>query len=167
MAHCLHIPLFVEDFACFCKSSYIILPMHPIPTSTLWAGGFIYHPFRKKVLLHLRDHNTTYNPGKYAFFWGTAENGETARQCCSREWEEELGLLISPKKLSPLKEYILPSGVIRSSFYLTLPLDMADIEVMEWSWARWVWFDELELIPCAKQCYQDLMFFREILSHQK
>lgn len=34
----------------------------------LWAGGFIYHPFKKKVLMHLRDHNTEYNPGKLAFF---------------------------------------------------------------------------------------------------
>ena len=44
------------------------MPMNLKNSQSLWAGGFIYHPFKKKILLHLRDYNTEYNPGKYAFF---------------------------------------------------------------------------------------------------
>ena len=153
----------MEDFSCLPIFFYIILPMQWIRTSILWAGGFIYHPFKKKVLLHLRDHNTEHNPGKYAFFWGTAEGVETARQCCVREWEEEFWIRVSAKALSPLTEYMLSNGVIRSSFYLTLPLDMRDVEIMEGAGARWIGFDELHDLPCTKYCTQDLWFFQELL----
>lgn len=135
-------------------------------SQSLWAGGFIYHPFKKKVLLHLRDYNTEHNPGKYAFFGGTAEGIETARQCCVREWEEEFGIRVSTKELSPLTEYTLSNGVTRSSFYLTLPLDMSQVEIMEGTGARWIGLDKLTDFPLSKNCYQDLLFFQELLTHK-
>lgn len=57
--------------------------------NTFWAGGFIYNPRTRKVLLHKRDGNTKYNPHKWSFFGGTQEGTETPEQTFVREFKEE------------------------------------------------------------------------------
>ncbi len=44
-----------------------------------YAGGFLYNPKIKAVLLHKRDDKTTFNPNKWAFFGGLNEPGETPK----------------------------------------------------------------------------------------
>lgn len=74
--------------------------------TTFYAGGFLYNPHRREVLLHLRDGNTSVNPHKWAFFGGTSEGNETPRECCVREWKEELGITVNPEQLIPVCDYL-------------------------------------------------------------
>ena len=57
--------------------------------NTFWAGGFLYNPRTRKVLLHKRDGNTLNNPNKWAFFGGTQEETESPKETFIREFKEE------------------------------------------------------------------------------
>lgn len=69
------------------------------------AGGLLYNSTTREVLLHLRDGHTLVEPNQWALFGGVSEDGETPRQCCVREWKEELGIEVDPTKLIPLVDY--------------------------------------------------------------
>ena len=71
-----------------------------------YAGGFLYNPETKEVLLHKRDGNTDINPHKWAFFGGLSEGDEAPMQTFIREVREELGLSLSDEDVSPLRDYL-------------------------------------------------------------
>lgn len=78
----------------------------PKEKTLFYAGGFLYNPFRREVLLHLRDGKTSVNPNKWAFFGGMSEGEETPEACCVREWKEELGITVNPQRLIPVCDYL-------------------------------------------------------------
>ncbi len=41
-----------------------------------------------KILLHLRDHNTVHNPGRWSLITGRLEKGELINDCVPREFAE-------------------------------------------------------------------------------
>src|SRR5207244_6114350 len=57
-----------------------------------WAGGFLFDAQARKVLLHLRDEQTPFNPIRWAFFGGLNEGNESFGECFIRELHEEIGL---------------------------------------------------------------------------
>ncbi|OGI16250.1 MAG: hypothetical protein A3E38_02765 [Candidatus Moranbacteria bacterium RIFCSPHIGHO2_12_FULL_54_9] len=71
-----------------------------------YAGGFLYNPETRAVLLHLRDGHTEVNPHKWGFFGGESEGKETPEECCIREWKEELAIDVDAQELIPLCDYL-------------------------------------------------------------
>lgn len=70
-----------------------------------YAGGFLYNPATKSVLLHKRDDKAKVNPNQWAFFGGLNEKNETPKQTFARELKEELGIVIPGNKIKPLCDY--------------------------------------------------------------
>src|SRR3989344_2009275 len=70
-----------------------------------YAGGFLYDPATRRVLLQKRDHNTDVNPGKWGFFGGTSERDETPLDCFLRELKEELDIDVPENTVTPLTDY--------------------------------------------------------------
>ena len=62
-----------------------------------------------RFLLQLRDYGTTRYPGRWGFFGGQVEAGETLRQAVVREFEEEAGIAIDPAAPRPLFRFTAPA----------------------------------------------------------
>ena len=73
---------------------------------TFFAGGFLYNPKTKEVLLHKRDDKTDVNPNMWGFFGGSSENDEIPIQTFIREIREELGIELSEGSIIPLCDYL-------------------------------------------------------------
>lgn len=73
---------------------------------TFWAGGFLYNPKTKEVMVHFRDGNTNINPYKWGFFGGSSEENETPVECFIRELEEELSIKFNKEELIPIDSYL-------------------------------------------------------------
>lgn len=73
---------------------------------TFWAGGFLYNPQTKEVMMHFRDGKTNVNPYKWGFFGGSSEENETPAQCFIRELKEELNIAFEPEELISLDSYV-------------------------------------------------------------
>lgn len=69
-----------------------------------------------RVLLQLRDYNTTRFPGCWGFFGGKVEEGETLTDAAVREFREEAGLTLNAASLIP--RYRLTSPGARSNLYI-------------------------------------------------
>ena len=85
-----------------------------------------------RVLLQLRDYNTTRYPGCWGFFGGKVEEGETLRSAAVREFEEEAGVTLDPAALIP--RFRLTSPEARSHLYIfetSLDAAPADIRLGE------------------------------------
>ena len=71
----------------------------------IYVGGFLYNPQTREVLLHKRDGKTDINPNKWAFFGGSAEEGETPLQAFIREMGEELTINLRVDEIKFLCDY--------------------------------------------------------------
>lgn len=69
-----------------------------------------------RVLLQLRDYNTTRYPGKWGFFGGKVEAGEDLATAARREFREEAGVTLDPAVLTP--RYRLSSPEVQSNLYI-------------------------------------------------
>lgn len=103
-----------------------------------------------RVLLQLRDYGTTRYPGRWGFFGGQVEAGETLRQAVVREFEEEAGVAIDPAAPQPLFRFMVPtSGTHLYLFQATLKLTPADIRLGEGAGFAFVGpedFERLDLV---------------------
>src|SRR5438132_13377041 len=70
-----------------------------------WAGGFLFDAAARKVLLHLRDNQTLFNPNRWAFFGGLNDGNESFGECFIRELHEEIGLQVAPHRVTYLRDY--------------------------------------------------------------
>ncbi len=128
--------------------------------TTFYAGGFLYNPKRKEVLLHLRDGNTSVNPHKWGFFGGTSEGNETPRECCSREWKEELGIIVQPKKLIPVCDYLnTDQNTWRHIFMVRSDMPKDHMQLAEGAGLDWIPINKVFESDLTDKTVHDLRFF--------
>lgn len=85
-----------------------------------------------KVLMQLRDENPNIlYPGYWAFFGGTIEPGENARQSAQRELDEEIGYI--PEEIFALSvdRVYVPQEILLYSFYCPLTIHIEEIVLHE------------------------------------
>src|SRR3989338_10388617 len=71
-----------------------------------YAGGFLYNPQIKSVLLHHRDDKTPIHPNQWGFFGGQNEGSESPKECFIRELKEELGVEVWESEVKVLCDYL-------------------------------------------------------------
>lgn len=85
-----------------------------------------------RVLLQLRDYNTTRYPGQWGFFGGKIEEGEDLVTAACREFLEEAGVALDPDALIP--RFRMSSPEVESNLYIfeaSVDLSPADIVLGE------------------------------------
>lgn len=85
-----------------------------------------------RVLLQLRDHNTTRYPGQWGFFGGKVEADEDLSAAALREFYEEAGVTLHPATLIP--RFRMSSPEVQSNLYIfeaNVALAPADISLGE------------------------------------
>lgn len=133
-------------------------------TENFHAGGFLYNPETREVLLMLRDGNTPHNPHKWAFFGGLSENGEAPREACAREWREELGIDVKPEELILICDYLnTEHGRWRYSFYKESTLKKSEMTLGEGADFDWVSLDTVFDLDLSTFTRKDLKVFLEKL----
>ncbi len=126
-----------------------------------WAGGFLYDPQTSRVLLHLRDGNTPYNPHQWSFFGGSNEDGETFGECFIREMKEEIGLTIPPEGAVYLRDYFrTDESLHRAVFYAESSIPTEQLILGEGAGFRWFAWDELPHYDLTAYTRKDLNYFR-------
>lgn len=127
---------------------------------TFFAGGFLYNPQTKEVLLHKRDSNTNVNPDKWAFFGGTSQDGENSVQTFIREIKEELGITLEASEVIPLCDYLnTDRGTHRYSFYVISDAKKEDMVLGEGSDFDWVPLDTVFRLDATQKTFDDLNTF--------
>lgn len=69
-----------------------------------------------RVLLQLRDYNTSRYPGQWGFFGGKVEAGENLVTAARREFQEEAGVDLAPDALIP--RFRISSADVKSNLYI-------------------------------------------------
>ena len=101
----------------------------------------------RRFLLQLRDYGTTRYPGRWGFFGGQVEAGETLRQAVVREFEEEAGIAIDPAAPRPLFRFTAPAtGSHLYLFVAELDVKPADVTLGEGAGFAFVGLDDLDRI---------------------
>lgn len=130
------------------------------PKNKFFAGGFLFNPTTQEVLLHLRDGNTTVNPHKWGFFGGTSEENESPKECCVREWREELGINISTEELVPLCSYLnVERNTFRHVFYIESTLKKEEMVLGEGADFDWISLDKVFDFDLTVSTRKDLEYF--------
>lgn len=131
---------------------------------SFYAGGFLYNPKKNEVLLHLRDGNTPVNPHLWGFFGGTSEGNESSRECCTREWREELGIVVSPDALIPLCDYPnLERGTHRYVFYIESDMLKEEMTLGEGADFDWIPLEKVFQYALTDKSIRDLQYFIEVI----
>lgn len=131
---------------------------------TFYAGGFLYDAKSQAVFLHLRDGNTAVNPHMWAFFGGTSEGDESPRECCVREWKEELGIDVPPETLIALCDYPnLERGTHRHVFYIESDMPKELMTLGEGADFDWIPFEKVFDYRLSDKTEQDLRYFSQII----
>lgn len=123
------------------------------------ACGFLFDANQRKVLLHLRDGNTSWSPNRWAFFGGNGEAGESFRDCFVRELREEIGLAVAPEEAIALRIYRLKSGRERAVFYVRAAVPVSELTLGEGAGMRWIGLAELDAYDLTEATRDDLRFF--------
>lgn len=128
--------------------------------------GFLFDAAERKVLLHLRDSNISWNPNRWAFFGGNGEPGESFRDCFVRELREEIGLLIEPAEAIALRVYRHKSGQERAVFYVRRAEPVSALTLGEGADMRWIGLDDLDGCDLTEATRDDLQFFASHLARE-
>lgn len=106
---------------------------------TFFAGGFLYNPKTKEVLLHKRDDKTDVNPNKWGFFGGSSEGNETPVQTFIREMHEELGIRLLESEIIPLCDYEnIKRNTHRYVFYVVSDKKKSEMVLGEGADFNWI-----------------------------
>lgn len=129
-----------------------------------YAGGFLYNPRPKEILLHKRDWKTDIHPGQWAFFGGLSEGSETPGETFRRELKEEIGIDIRPAEVLPLCDYFNSErGTPRYVFYVESELDKSDMKLGEGADFDWIPLSQLFEYDLTDKTRSDLeLFLRKI-----
>lgn len=126
-----------------------------------YAGGFLYSPKTKSVLLHQRDGNTKHNPYKWAFFGGLNEGDETPVHCFVRELSEEIGLSVEESDVVLLREYLNEElDTYRYVFYVRSEVSVDDLVLGEGKSFDWIQLSRLDDYDLTEKTKEDLDFFK-------
>lgn len=131
------------------------------------ACGFLFNASERKVLLHLRDNNTTWNPNRWAFFGGNGDAGESFRDCFVRELREEIGLSIALREAIALRIYRNKIGQGRAVFYVHSAVAVSELTLGEGAAMRWIGLDELDAYDLTEATKDDLQFFLAQLAREE
>lgn len=125
-----------------------------------YAGGFLYNPKTKEVLLHKRDGKTKINPNKWAFFGGLNENNETPKETFIREVEEELGIKLSDGNIVHLCDYLNTDlDTYRYVFYAKSELNKNEMILGEGAGFGWIPLNAVFDYDLTDKTVNDLKIF--------
>lgn len=128
-----------------------------------FAGGFLYNPNNKSVLLHLRDSKAPVHPNKWGFFGGSSEGSETPKQCFIREIKEELGVDLQEEYILPLRDYLNEKrGTWRYVFYVKSDLEKSKMTLGEGADFDWIPLDDVFEYDLTDKTREDLQFFLKL-----
>ncbi len=128
-----------------------------------YAGGFLYNPKTKSVLLHLRDDKAPANPNQWGFFGGSSEGNETPKQCFIREIKEELGIELKDENIISIRDYMNEKrGTWRYVFYVKSDLEKSKMTLGEGADFDWIPLDEVFEYDLTDKTRQDLEFFMKL-----
>lgn len=126
-----------------------------------YAGGFLYNPETKSVLLHKRDGKTTVNPHKWGFFGGLSEGDETPIQAFTREMKEELDIDLAPSDIIPLLDYRNEERQThRYVFYIESNREKSSLHLGEGADFDWIPLTRVFTYDITDKTADDLHFFR-------
>lgn len=130
-----------------------------------YAGGFLYNPRSKKVLLHKRDDATKNNPNSWAFFGGLGKRGETPEESLQREIYEELKLRVPIRIIHSLYDYFNEDyNTHRYVFYIS-PISLkSKLKLTEGEDYAWIGLSDAFKKNLSKRTRQDLIFFSREMS---
>jgi|SRR3989344_6503253 len=129
-----------------------------------FAGGFLYNPKTKSVLLHLRDNKTPNSPNQWAFFGGTNEGDESPKECLIRELNEELGIDIPEQDIKPVCDYLNTNrGTWRYVFYIQSELDKSQMKLGEGADFDWIPLTEVFDYDLSEKTADDLKIFLQTI----
>lgn len=133
-----------------------------------YAGGFLYNPKTKYVLLHLRDDKTPIHPNQWGFFGGLNEGDESPKNCFMRELREELSIEISKDKVMALCDYLNKDrGTWRYVFYVQSELNKSQMTLGEGAGFDWIPLDKVFSYDLTLKTRSDLeMFVKQIKIHE-
>ena len=127
---------------------------------TFFAGGFLYNPKTKEVLLHKRDNKTEINPNKWTFFGGSSEGNETPVQTFIREMHEELGIVLSTTDAVPLCDYEnVERKTHRYSFYALSDKRKDEMVLGEGADFDWIPLEKVFEYDATTKTFDDLKTF--------
>ena len=133
-----------------------------------YAGGFLYNPHSKRVLLHKRDEKTDTNKNTWAFFGGLSKKGETPVQTFQREVKEELSVRFPLSKIKPLYDYFNPDfNVHRYVFYVPSSYLKSTLKLREGKGFEWTPLPNAFKFSLSKRTRQDLTFFQREINATK
>lgn len=125
-----------------------------------YAGGFLYNPKTKEVLIHLRDHNTKFAPGMWSFFGGLCEKDEEYTQGFVRELKEELEIDIPESAVTLLRSYLNEKlQTMRHVFYVESDLPKSAMTLHEGAGFDWVSLSKVFEYDLTDRVRDDLTFF--------
>lgn len=131
---------------------------------TFFAGGFLYNPKTKEVLLHKRDDKTDINPNKWGFFGGSSEGNETPVQTFIREMYEELGVRLLENEIIPLCDYEnIKRNTHRYVFYVVSEKKKIEMVLGEGADFDWVSLDKVFDYDLTDKTVRDLRTLLAIL----
>ena len=129
-----------------------------------FAGGFLYNPKTKEVLLHKRDDKTPINPNLWGVFGGSNEGDETPTETFVREMEEELGVLLQLDEVVALRDYFNEErGTHRYIFYVISDKKKSDMTLGEGADFDWVSLEKVFEYDLTEKTRNDLRFLLEII----
>jgi 8-oxo-dGTP pyrophosphatase MutT (NUDIX family) len=129
-----------------------------------YAGGFLYNPKERAVLLHKRDAKAPVNPNFWAFFGGLNEGNETPKQTFQRELNEELDIDIPEDKILPLCDYLNEElQTYRYVFYVESDLPKAQMRLSEGEDFEWISLDKVFDYVLTEKSVRDLKTFMQFI----
>jgi 8-oxo-dGTP pyrophosphatase MutT (NUDIX family) len=134
--------------------------------SKFYAGGFLYNPETKSVLLHKRDGKTNRNPNKWSFFGGEGEENETPEECFMREFKEELGIEFVKSELIPLCNYLNKEfNTYRHIFFIESERDKSEMTLGEGADFDWIPLGKAFQYDLTRHTKKDLETFTSRLQN--
>lgn len=128
-----------------------------------YSCGFLYNPLKYSVLLHKRDHNTQYNPGKWALFGGLSEGSESPEATFIREMKEEISIEFDSEEITPLLSYINPrNDHMRHVYYVESILPKSAMKLGEGEGLDWVLLNNVFSLDLTLGAIHDLRYFIDI-----
>jgi 8-oxo-dGTP pyrophosphatase MutT (NUDIX family) len=128
-----------------------------------YAGGFLYNPKERSVLLHKRDADAPVNPNTWAFFGGLKEGNETPKQTFQRELKEELDIDIPEDKIIPLCDYLNEElQTYRYVFYVESDLPKEQMILLEGEDFDWIPVGKVFEYVLTEKSIRDLKTFLEL-----